>query len=61
MSLDVQVRYNCYCKDVYDIDLANLTSYSEGLRVPLDLQLEDYLLFGRVAAENMNFQQFHAW
>ena len=61
MSLDVQVRYNCYRQDVYDIDLANLTSYSDGLRVPLDLQLEDYLLFGRVAAENMNFQQFHAW
>ena len=46
---------------MYNIDLANLTSYSDGLRVPLDLQLEDYLLFGRVAAENMNFQQFHAW
>ena len=47
-------------KDVYDIDLTASTNKVAGENSPR-LGLEDYLLFGQVALENMNFPRFHTW
>ena len=38
-------------QDVYETELFDTD----------DLTLEDMILFGRVAFENMNFKQFHKW
>ena len=47
-------------KDVYDINLTASTTKVAGEN-STRLELEDYILFGQVALENMNFDRFHIW
>ena len=47
-------------QDVYDINLTASTTKVAGENSPR-LELEDYILFGKVALENMNFPRFHIW
>ena len=49
-----------FIKDVYDINLTASTTKVVGSN-SVRLELEDYMLFGQVALENMNFDRFHIW
>ena len=49
-----------FIKDVYDINLTASTTKVVGSN-SVRLELEDYILFGQVALENMNFDRFHIW
>lgn len=54
------LKVTFYIEDVYDINLTASKTKVAGSN-SVRLELEDYILFGQVALENMNFDRFHIW